>query len=169
MQPKAALRGPPVYATRLIRHCVRDVVNGKDRPLARSPSLRELRRRLRADFVHPLRRYYEIVRLPRNVHAGRTAIAFSGRPLPLSAREFLGSPGSRAWSVHACSGSQTPRCPEAARVNVAPGVAFPLSGLGRHTGLVISELNGWPACAPVNASPMTLRPSAHDSEAKLVR
>ena len=28
---------------------------------------------------------------------------------------------------------------------------------------VISELNGWPACAPVNASPATSRPPAHDS------
>src|SRR5262249_11356501 len=27
----------------------------------------------------------------------------------------------------------------------------------------ISELNGWPACTPVNASPATLRPPAHDS------
>ncbi len=28
---------------------------------------------------------------------------------------------------------------------------------------VISELNGWPACAPVNASPAASRPPAHDS------
>ncbi len=28
---------------------------------------------------------------------------------------------------------------------------------------VISELDGWPACAPVNASPATLPPPAHDS------
>src|ERR1051325_11694826 len=34
---------------------------------------------------------------------------------------------------------------------------------------MISELNGWPACSPVTASPTTLRPSAHDSEAKMVR
>src|SRR5207244_1427197 len=45
----------------------------------------------------------------------------------------------------------------------APDVAFPLSGPGRHAEVVISELNGWPACSPVNASPTTLRPSAHDS------
>ena len=36
---------------------------------------------------------------------------------------------------------------------VAPHVAFPLSEQGRHAKVVISELNGWPACAPVNASP----------------
>src|SRR6266849_5143825 len=28
---------------------------------------------------------------------------------------------------------------------------------------VISELDGWPVCAPVNASPATLRSPAHDS------
>ena len=28
---------------------------------------------------------------------------------------------------------------------------------------VISELDGWPACAPVNASPAMLPPPAHDS------
>src|SRR5260370_15129740 len=72
--PKTAGRGPPVEATRLVRHCVRGVVNRKDRPLARSPSLSGLRRRLRADFVRPLRRYYEIVRLPGNVHARRAAL-----------------------------------------------------------------------------------------------
>ena len=27
---------------------------------------------------------------------------------------------------------------------------------------VISQLDGWPACAPANASPVTLRPPAHD-------
>ena len=30
--------------------------------------------------------------------------------------------------------------------------------------IVISELNSWPACAPVNASPAMLPPPAHDSE-----
>jgi hypothetical protein len=71
-------RGPPAEATRLIRRCVRGVVNGKDRSLARSPSLHGLRRRLRADLVRPLRRYDEIVRLLGDVHAGRAAI----RPSP---------------------------------------------------------------------------------------
>src|SRR5262245_49972686 len=28
---------------------------------------------------------------------------------------------------------------------------------------MISQLDGWPACAPVNASPPALRPSTHDS------
>ena len=41
------------------------------------------------------------------------------------------------------------------RFSVARDVAFPLSGQGRHAEVVISELNGWPACAPANASPGT--------------
>ena len=36
---------------------------------------------------------------------------------------------------------------------VAHGVAFPLTIQGRHAERMISELNGWPACALVNASP----------------
>ncbi|MEX0712874.1 MAG: hypothetical protein WD278_11030, partial [Pirellulales bacterium] len=34
---------------------------------------------------------------------------------------------------------------------------------------VISELNTWPAFSPVNASPATLPPPAHDSRASVVR
>jgi hypothetical protein len=30
--------------------------------------------------------------------------------------------------------------------------------------VVISELNTWPVCTPVNASPASLRTQAHDSE-----
>ncbi len=46
---------------------------------------------------------------------------------------------------------------------VAPKFAFPLSGQGRHAEGLISELNGWPACAPANASPAMLPPPAHYS------
>ena len=49
------------------------------------------------------------------------------------------------------------------RLSVAHDVAFPLSEQGRHAEGLISELNGWPACAPVNASPAMLPPPAHDS------
>ena len=41
-------------------------------------------------------------------------------------------------------------------LGVAHGVAFPLSGQGWHAEVMISELNGWPACALVNASPVML-------------
>ena len=42
-------------------------------------------------------------------------------------------------------------------------IAFPLVVHGRHPKLVISELNGWPALPPVNASRATSRLHAHDS------
>src|SRR5262245_21051761 len=45
-------------------------------------------------------------------------------------------------------------------------VAFPISRQGRHTEVVISELNTWPVCTPVNASPASLRMQLHDSEPK---
>ena len=41
-------------------------------------------------------------------------------------------------------------------IGVAHDVAFPLSEQGRHAEKMISELNGWPACALVNASPAML-------------
>ena len=41
-------------------------------PLGRSPSLQGLRRRL--GFARPLRRYYETVRLPGDVHVRRAAL-----------------------------------------------------------------------------------------------
>ncbi len=48
-------------------------------------------------------------------------------------------------------------------LHVAHDIAFPTSGQGRHAEVMISEFNGWPVYTPVNASPMVLPPSAHDS------
>jgi len=110
------------------------------------------------------RAVYETVRLPEAVHVRRTAKAFSDRPPPTSAGAASGSPGSRAESFHACvrvfdsaascSGSRVPS------LLILPSphkhkVGTPIE--------VISELDGWPACAPVNASPAMLPPPAHDS------
>ena len=50
--------------------------------------------------------HYEPVRPPLPVHHRRTASAFPARPAPLR-RASRGSPGSRAWNVHACMGSPT--------------------------------------------------------------
>ena len=47
--------------------------------------------------------------------------------------------------------------------NAACRVAFPHVVQGRHPKMVISELNGWPALPPVNASRATSRLPAHDS------
>ncbi len=46
----------------------------------------------------------------------------------------VGSPGSRAWSIHACSGSQTPRGRCATGTSAAHRVAFPLTIRGRRPG-----------------------------------
>lgn len=42
-------------------------------------------------------------------------------------------------------------------------VAFPLSGQGRHAGVVISEVNTWPACTPVPATPAMSPSPAQDA------
>jgi hypothetical protein len=47
--------------------------------------------------------------------------------------------------------------------NAVHRVAFPLVQRGRHPKEVISELNGWPALPPVNASRAASRMPAHDS------
>jgi hypothetical protein len=47
--------------------------------------------------------------------------------------------------------------------SAAHRVAFPFSACGRLPDCVISELNGWPAFPPVNASRADSRPPAHDS------
>lgn len=66
-------------------------------------------------FVRSLHRYYAPVRLPKSVHVGRTATAFSDRTDAIHERPLLGSPGFRAWSLHACHGSSTPRVRNATR------------------------------------------------------
>src|SRR5262249_44166374 len=70
---------------------------------------------------------------------------FSGKELPRMLRV----------SDSAASGDGSP--------SAVRGVAFPLSGRARHAGVVISELDGWPAGPPVNASPAALRSLAQNS------
>jgi len=53
--------------------------------------------------------------------------------------------GSSTWNFGACTCSMTPPCPSSPCQSGEGGVAFPLSGQGRHTGILMSELNGWPA------------------------
>ena len=90
--------------------------------------------------------------------------AFSGRPADLSVA------GTRGISRFPCkdfprmrrvfdyAGSTDGSPP-------APSVVLPsawVDGVGTPKE-VISQLHGWPACAPVNASPSALRPPPHDS------
>ena len=47
--------------------------------------------------------------------------------------------------------------------DLARSAACPPTSQGRHAEKIISELNGWPVCALVNASPAMLPWPAHDS------
>ncbi len=53
--------------------------------------------------------------------------------------------------------------------NAIHHVAFRSSEQRRHPGQLISRLNGWPAGAPVNASPAASRLPTHDSGIKMFR
>jgi hypothetical protein len=80
---------------------------------------------------------------------------------------LTGSPGSRAKSFHACTGSSTPRGPSTARA-IAPSPMLPsapINNVGAPIGL-ISELNGRPACTPVNASPAALRRPTYETRGR---
>jgi hypothetical protein len=125
------------------------------------PSLHPLRGPFR-DLVRGLRRYYEAVRLPTVVHHRRASLDFAMRSwFP---KTTVGSPGSLTRCVRACVGSSTAQglCPT--RDSVEPSVAFRAFSRRRHPGLEgISRLNTQPTRPPVNASPPSLRASAHDS------
>ena len=91
-------------------------------------------------------------------------LAFSDRLPPCGGGVSRVLPVSVHGVFHACSGSPDSRgVHERLAMGVAHNVAFPLSEQGRHAEEMISELNGWPACAPVNASPAMLPPPALDS------
>ena len=64
----------------------------------------------------------------------------------------------RMHRVSDCAGSEDglPMTPP----SVLPSASH--NGVGTPEDL-ISQLDGWPACAPVNASPAALRPPTHDS------
>src|SRR6516165_6171817 len=132
-------------------------------PLGRSPSLHHVRRCLVHTLVRRFLRHYAIVRLPTGVHAGSTVVDLfrptrrttSGYPwdLPFLVRRVsTHAQGLRLRGV----GGWLALAPSAMLPSPSPyGVGTPVK--------VISELNGWPACAPVNASPASSRPPTHDS------
>src|SRR5262245_64696790 len=91
-------------------------------------------------------------------------VAFSGRPVAPSATGGVGisrfpcKEFPRMRRVFDCAGSVI-------GLPVAPITVWPSAsdnGVGTPDWM-ISQLDGWPACAPVNASPPALRPSTHDS------
>ena len=67
-----------------------------------------------------------------------------------------GDSGYRAWNFEVCTGSTTPPCPSSPCRSGEDDVAFPLSVQGRHTGTLISELNGWPASPLTHLSSRSL-------------
>ena len=95
---------------------------------------------------------------------GRVSLDFPTRPVPPPARVDMGSPGSRARCFRTCTGSLTARGLTAPCDNGASGVAFRPVLRRRHPGVsVLSRLNTRPARTPVNASPLPLRATTHDS------
>ena len=84
-----------------------------------------------------------ILALPPETFTKRPVRGWGVASLPR--RILTGSPGSRAWNFDTCTGSTTPPCPSSPCRGGKDGVAFPLSVQGRHTGILMSELNGWPA------------------------
>ena len=133
-------------------------------PLGRAPSLHRLRRRARG-VVRRLRRYYGPVRLPALVHPRLTASAFPERPAQRStgrASSGISRFSRMKDSVHAQV--LRPRgVHRTARANAAGSVAFRLVRRRRHPEAVISRLNSWPACTPVNASLRPRGSPTHDS------
>jgi len=133
-------------------------------PFDQPPFLRLLRH-LYVDVVRRLRRYYGAVRLPVLVHRQITPLGFLTRPRPIvkhegkhwlsrfSRRLFLYSlrVSDRAGPIRLLRYQDDRYClPRPSRVS-APGVNS------------ISRLNTWLAHTFVNASRLTLRPTAHDS------
>ena len=72
----------------------------------------------------------------------------------------MGSPGSRAWNVRACTGS-VDSAAFVIRLAICGGddVAFSMSGQDRHAKVKISELNSWPTFPLADATPR-MSPSA---------
>jgi len=100
----------------------------------------------------------------RRTRRSYSLMAFTDRPWSFLAKGVFGvSRFSRMEfpHMHRVFDSAVPT--SGSRPIVARRMAFPTSEQGRHTELLISELNTWPACTPVNASPAALPPPAHDS------
>jgi hypothetical protein len=138
----------------------------------RPPSLHRLRRRY-FGLVRLLLWYYGAVRLPENVHTRRAAKGLL-RPFRSTARLIIarhsGSLRGLPVSVHRVStharGLRLRGVLRRFAGNAVPGVAFPLAIRGGTPEEVISELDSWPMCGPVDASPTRLPASAHDSRSR---
>ena len=85
-------------------------------------------------------------------------------PGTITAGSKVGSPGSRAKSFRACTGSLTTRGLSVSCDNETDHMAFRLIRHRRHPECrYLSRLNTWPTLSPVNASTATSRSPPHDS------
>ena len=100
-------------------------------------------------------RGWGVASLPRRILTGFDSLSLTPRGAPLRGLYVRCAPipGSRAWNFDTCTGSTTPPCPSSPCRGGKDGVAFPLSVQGRHTGILMSELNGWPASPRTHATP----------------
>ena len=92
----------------------------------------------------------------------------AGPPSGCSTLRCAGVPGSRAWNFDTCSVSATPPCPSAPCHVGALGVAFSVPEQDRHTVLLISELDGWPASPLTDATPAMSPSPAYGSRPELL-
>ena len=140
-------------------------------PLGQSPFLHCLRSPS-GGFVRQLRRSYETVRLPMPVHHRCASLDFPMRSaipfladrhgisrLPLKVFAGMLRVSDRAGSKGVSRLRRLQFC-----LPLSSRASAPQSGHRFRDGGSISRLNGWPARAPVNASPSPLRTNAHDSE-----
>ena len=131
--------------------------------LDQRPSLLTLRRQ-QAAIVRVIHRYYATVRLLKDVHAGRAALAFSRRSAGNnSCRHLRGLPVLVHEVSRRALGSSTTQDWPATRANVAVHVAF------RHTKSVSVLITSFrssiaqPTYTPVYASPCSSRNTTQNS------
>jgi hypothetical protein len=133
-------------------------------PLSRSPSLHHLRGRWWSVLVRRLSGYYGTVRLLIVVHAGCAAgsLLRPARHTTCAGHDGISRfpceefPSMLRVSDCAESNSGSPCAP----LTIWPSASDNSVGIPKN---LISHLDGWPACAPVNASVEALRPLPHDS------
>ncbi len=78
---------------------------------------------------------------------------FSRVEFPCMPGVLMGSPGSRAWSFHACQGSRTAQSPAGTRATVSADIAFRMWELRRHPDF--RDFRGSMACLHVPLSTFT--------------
>ena len=131
-------------------------------PLGPRPWLHRLRGRATSGFVRRLHCYYGEVRLLGFVHHRLRLLAFPARTgsTPPAKPKISRFPYKKLPRMP--GSSTTPGRPDA-RHSAPVRVAFHVSNRVGIRDMSLSQLNGWPARSPVNASLSPSRMPAHDS------